>query len=88
MIDFRVIKKNRYGHRWIKEPEEREKFRGKCKHQELGCICKKHYYSMEMHGKELVHVGGCSPNVYCPRLRRWDTMHGLREPNYTFVERE
>ena len=80
-IKFRIIRKNRYGNRWIEEPIERIEFRDKCKHQYLGCLCKQHYYCYVPEGI----LNGCTPNVACPRMKLWDTMHGLEKP-YTWVD--
>lgn len=80
-IDFKVLRKNKYGHRFILEPKERIKFREKCKHNKLGCICEKGYECLTKYGV----LGGCTPDVDCPRMMVWDKRHGLEKP-YTMVE--
>ena len=80
-IDFKVLKKNQYGHRWILEPNERIKFREKCKYNKLSTFCDKGYVCY-VDGGVLI---GCTPDVSCPRLRTWDKKHGLELP-YTMVE--
>ena len=40
-IEFKVLKKNKYGHPFILEPKERIKFREKCKYNKLGTMCDK-----------------------------------------------
>ena len=80
-IEFKVLKKNQYGHRWILEPKERIKFREKCKHNNLGTMCDKGH-KCYVDGGVLI---GCTPDVSCPRLWAWDKRHGLEFP-YTMVE--
>ena len=86
-IKFKVIKRNRYGHKWIEEPEERVAFRERCKHHDkFGC--KKHYHCEVQFDKRrgiIAWLLGCTPDVSCPRLKRWDTMHGIIQP-FTMVE--
>ena len=86
MVQFKVVRKNKYGHRWIEEPPERVRFRNKCKYQRLGCICDKGYSTYVGHADGSMGILiGCTPDVSCPRLKRWDTMHGLKRP-YTIIE--
>ncbi|MBQ7462454.1 MAG: hypothetical protein IJS63_09420 [Bacteroidaceae bacterium] len=88
VIEFRVVIRNRYGHRWIEEPLERVAFRNKCKHQMLGCLCEKGYKCYVADNPRHIVDGviiGCTPNVSCPRLRWWDSFYGLKKP-YTMVE--
>ena len=80
-LDFKVLKKNQYGHRWILEPKERIKFREKCKHRSVYGSCAKDY---KCYVDDAV-LFGCTPNVSCPRLEAWDKRHGLEMP-YTIVE--
>lgn len=80
-IKFKVIRTNKHGHRFILEPKERIKFREKCKYNKLGTLCDKGY-KCYIEGGILY---GCTENVNCPRLERWDKQHGLEKP-YTFVE--
>lgn len=80
-IEFKVLKKNQSGHRWILEPKERIKFREKCKYNKLGTICEKEY-KCYVDGGVLI---GCTPDVSCPRLMAWDKKHGLERP-FTMVE--
>ncbi len=90
LITLNVVRRNRYGHRWIEEPVERVAFRMKCKHIKMGCICEKNYFCIEQYDKRkgiLAHLHGCTPNVDCPRLHRWDKKNGLEKP-YTIVENE
>lgn len=91
MTEWNVVKKNRYGHRWIEEPVEREEFRKKCKHRGQFGFCEKGYGCHETHNRKRVvdtFVGGCTPSVECcERLYRWDKRHGLQKP-YTIVDRE
>jgi hypothetical protein len=82
-IDFKVLKKNKYGHRFILEPKERIKFREKCKYNKLGCMCEKGYDCLIENGVLI----GCTPDVCCPRMMAWDKRHGLEKP-YTMVENE
>ena len=82
-VEFKVLKKNQYGHRWILEPKERIKFREKCKFNRLVTFCEKGY-KCYVDGGVLI---GCTPDVLCPRLRTWDKKHGLELP-YTMVENE
>lgn len=82
-IEFKVIKKNKYGHRFILEPKERIKFREKCKYNKLGCMCEKGYGCLIKDGVLI----GCTPDVCCPRMMAWDKRHGLEKP-YTMVENE
>lgn len=81
--NYNVVKRNRFGHLWIEEPVERIKFREGCKHNRLLTLCKKGYLCYEKDGALI----GCTPNVSCPRLRSWDTRHGLQRP-FTMVENE
>lgn len=81
-IEFKVIRKNQYGHRFILEPKERIQFRKKCKYNKLS-FCEKGYYCY-IQGACL---HGCSPDVNCPRLWAWDKRNGLERP-YTMVENE
>jgi hypothetical protein len=87
-IEFKVLRKNSYGHRFILEPKERIKFRERCKHNKLGTLCEKGYkcYTANnpRHVIDAVLIG-CTPNVSCPRCRAWDKRHGLDLP-YTMVE--
>lgn len=80
-IEFKVLKKNKYGHRFILEPKERIKFREKCKYNKLGTMCDKGYKCYVDGGV----LTGCTANVNCPRLDAWDKRHGLERP-YTMVE--
>ena len=80
-IDFKVLRVNKRGYRFILEPKERIKFREKCKYNKLGTLCEKGYKCHVDHG----FLHGCTENVVCPRLARWDRRHGLEKP-YTFVE--
>lgn len=81
-IQFKVLRKNRYGCRFILEPKERIWFRKRCKYNKVG-FCDKHYKCYVDGGVLL----GCTPDVSCPRLRTWDKRHGLEHP-YTIVENE
>lgn len=81
-IDFKVLRKNAYGNRFILEPKERIKFRERCKHNKRG-MCEKHY-ECYVDGGVLI---GCTANVSCPRAIAWDKRHGLEKP-YTMVENE
>lgn len=81
-VEFKVLKKNRHGHRFILEPEERIKFREKCKYNTLGTLCEKDYRCYINDGVLI----GCTPSVSCPRVRAWDKRHGLELP-YTMVDR-
>jgi hypothetical protein len=86
-ITWNIVKHNRYGHRWIEEPSERVAFREKCKYIKMGCACEKGYSCIEQFEKKkgiLAELFGCTPNVDCPRLRRWDKKNGLEQP-YTMV---
>ena len=80
-IEFKVLRKNNWGHRFILEPKERIKFREKCKHNRLGTLCDKGYTCYINGG--VLH--GCTPNVSCPRCYAWDKRHGLEKP-YTMEE--
>lgn len=82
-IEFKVLRKNQYGHRFILEPNERIKFREKCKHRSNFGSCDKGY-KCHIDGGVLI---GCTPDVSCPRLWAWDKRHGL-ERSYTMVENE
>lgn len=87
-VEFKVLKKNQYGHRWILEPKERIKFREKCKYNKLSTLCEKGYYCYTCNPHTRVIDGqliGCTPNVGCPRLAAWDKRHGLERP-FTMVE--
>lgn len=79
-VEFKTLRKNKYGHRFILEPEERIKFRERCKYNELGTLCDKGY---ECHDGDGVLIG-CTPGVICPRVLAWDKRHGLEKP-YTMV---
>lgn len=90
MINWK-IKENRYGGRFVEEPTERVDFRKRCRHLVLGCSCDKAYYSLVQDKRDkrrgiVTMLFGCSPDVMCPRLRRWDRKHGLEMP-YTMVEK-
>lgn len=91
MTEWKIAKKNRYGHRWIEEPVEREEFRKKCKCRDQFGGCEKGYGCYETHNRKRVvdtFVNGCTPSVeFCERLHRWDKRHGLQLP-YTIVDRE
>ena len=80
-VEFKVLRKNQYGHRFILEPKERIKFREKCKHGSKYGSCAKGYDCF-VDGGVLI---GCTPNVSCPRLYAWDKRHGLEKP-YTMEE--
>lgn len=80
-VEFKVLKKNSYGHRFILEPKERIKFREHCKHNKCGTLCEKRY-KCHIDGGALI---GCTENVHCPRMMAWDKRHGLEMP-YTMVE--
>lgn len=80
-VEFKVLKKNSWGHRFILEPKERIKFRERCKHNVVGTLCEKGYQCPTADGV----LVGCTPNVSCPRMRAWDKRHGLEKP-YTMVE--
>lgn len=80
-VEFKVLRKNNWGHRFILEPKERIKFREKCKHNKLGTMCDKGYDCL-IGGSVLI---GCTPDVYCPRVLVWDRRHGLEKP-YTMEE--
>lgn len=80
-IEFKVLRKNKYGHRFILEPKERIKFRKQCKHRDRFGGCEKGYECYIQGGVLL----GCTPDVSCPRCRAWDKRHGLELP-YTMVE--
>ncbi|MBQ7156669.1 MAG: hypothetical protein IJR86_02575 [Bacteroidaceae bacterium] len=88
VIEFRIVKRNRYGHRWIEEPLERVAFRNSCKHQDRfggcgkGCHCD--VADNPMHIVDGV-LFGCTPNADCSRLRWWDSFYGLKQP-YTMIE--
>ena len=82
-INFKVLRKNKYGHRWILEPKERIRFRERCKHHQLFGSCEKGYDCYADGGVLL----GCTPDVSCPRCRAWDKRHGLERP-FTMVENE
>lgn len=82
-IEFKVLRKNSYGHRFILEPKERIKFRKGCKYNKLGTMCEKGY-ECYIDGGVLL---GCTPDVSCPRCHAWDKRHGLELP-YTMVENE
>ena len=80
-VEFKVLRKNKWGHRFILEPKERIRFRKKCKYNKLGTLCDKGY-ECHVDGGVLL---GCTPDVSCPRLRMWDKKHGLERP-FTMVE--
>lgn len=80
-VEFKLLKKNNYGHRFFLEPKERIKFREKCKYNKCKTMCDKGYDCL-VDGGVLI---GCTPNVFCPRLYAWDKRHGLEKP-YTMVE--
>ena len=80
-VEFKVLRKNSYGHRFILEPRERIKFRERCKYNKRGTMCEKGY-DCYVDGGCLI---GCTPDVSCPRLRTWDKKHGLERP-FTMVE--
>ena len=80
-INFKLLRKNSYGHRFILEPKERIKFRERCKYNKLQTMCEKGY-KCYIDGGVLL---GCTPDVNCPRCRAWDKRHGLELP-YTMVE--
>lgn len=81
LVEFKLLKKNNYGHRFFLEPKERIKFREKCKYNKCKTMCDKGY-DCYVDGGVLI---GCTPNVSCPRLYTWDKRHGLEKP-YTMVE--
>ena len=82
-IEFKVLRKNSYGHRFILEPKERIKFRERCKHRNRVGGCE-NGYECYIDGGVLL---GCTPDVSCPRCHAWDKRHGLELP-YTMVENE
>ena len=82
-IEFKVIRTNKHGHRFILEPNARKKFRERCKYNRHYTICDKRY-GCHVDGGYLI---GCSENVDCPRVHQWDKRHGLEKP-YTMVERK
>lgn len=90
-VEFRVLRKNRSGHRFILEPKERIKFRGRCKYNKLGDLCEKgcKSYTSSNRGGRVVDsvVIGCAADVRCPRVLAWDKRHGLEKP-YTMVENQ
>ena len=90
MIEWKTVKRNRYGHRYIEEPAEREAFRKKCPHlSRFGC--EKHLGCMETHNPKRIadtFVAGCAPSVEgCDRLYRWDKKHGRPMPS-TIVDKD
>ena len=87
MVEWKVVKKNRWGHRFIEEPVERIAYRKKCKHNGL-FGCNKGYRCYEANNRKRILdtvIVGCTPNVDCPLLSRWDKRHGL-EGSYTILE--
>ena len=82
MISFKVVKRNKYGVKWIEEPPQRFEFREKCKYQGKVGNCEKQYYAegYDERNKQMYFLGGCTPDVNCPRLKAWDTRHGLKKP--------
>ena len=88
-IVWKVVRRNRWGHRWIEEPAEREAFRRKCRHRDMFGGCAKGCYAMTANNPKHVidaFVPGCTAGVECcSRLHAWDRRHGLRLP-YTIVE--
>ena len=90
MTEWKVLKKNRYGHRWIEEPTEREAFRKKCPHLTM-FGCGKHLGCLEAHNPKRIidtFVAGCAPAVQdCDRLHRWDRRHNRPMPS-TIVDKE
>lgn len=68
---------------WIifREPAERETYRANCKHYHMG-FCDKDRFCYACSDKRRRVVDtirfGCTPNVDCPILKRWDTRHGLK----------
>lgn len=45
MVSFKVVKRNKYGVKWIEEPPQRFEFREKCKYQGKVGNCEKQYYA-------------------------------------------
>lgn len=90
MVEWKTVKRNRCGHRWIEESVEREAFRKKCPHLSI-FGCEKGYGCHETHNRKRVvdtFVGGCTPSVeFCERLHRWDKRHGRPYPS-TIVDRD
>ena len=89
-IVWRVVRRNRWGNRWIEEPAERVAFRRKCKHRDMFGGCAKGCYqlaaSQNLKGIIDAFIPGCTAGVeFCPRLHAWDRRHGLHLP-YTIVE--
>lgn len=86
MVAFKVVKRNKYGHKWIEEPIERVKYRNRCNHSRYG-LCDEGYNTFEYDSKlkVLSALIGCTPDVDCPRMIAWDKKHGLEKP-YTMVE--
>lgn len=91
LVEFRKVKKNRYGHLFLEEPVERIHFRERCKDRDKFGGCKKHckcFVADNPKGVIDAVLFGCTPGVDCPRLKRWDTIHGLQRGTYTIVENE
>ena len=82
MVSFKVVKRNKYSVKWIEEPPQRFEFREKCKYQGKVGNCEKQYYAegYDERNKQMYFLGGCTPDVNCPRLKAWDTRHGLKKP--------
>lgn len=80
-IQLKVAKRLRCGWKIFYEPEEREAYRHKCKHYHWA-LCKKGYYCFTFSDPRRRIIDtmrlGCTPNVECPILKRWDTRHGLK----------
>ena len=79
---MKVAKRFRNGWKIYFEPKEREAYRKGCKHNHLG-ICDKGYFCYACADQFRLRVAdsvliGCTPNVDCPILKRWDTRHGLK----------
>ena len=77
-MEIKVVKRNKFGGKFIEEPEERKVFREKCKSRRLGCLCDKGcYFDYNDRCKQLCRVHGCLPKTYCKRMKAWDKKHGI-----------
>ena len=79
-MEIKVVKRNKWGVKFIEEPEERKVFREKCKSRKIG-LCEKgehfDYYDKAM--KCMCRVHGCLSKTSCKRMKTWDKKHGLED---------
>lgn len=71
MVSFKVVKRNKYGVKWIEEPPQRFEFREKCKYQGKVGNCEKQYYAegYDERNKQMYFLGGVYARCELPSIK-------------------